>query len=228
MKPEKIKIALVDDDKLIVQLLDEYLSQREQFEIVITAINGESFIQKLHDSDILPDVVLLDLRMQGMSGLETLAALKSDFPGIRAIVVSSHYQKIFMGHMMKSGACAFLPKGVSPEQLVVAISEVSEKGFYFMKEQIEILREQVASNAPAFVPDDEISLSPREIDVLKLICQQQTSKQIADQLFISQRTVEGHKANLLLKTGAKNTAGLVVYAIKNKIVDLSDCVHLSF
>jgi DNA-binding NarL/FixJ family response regulator len=92
-----------------------------------------------------------------------------------------------------------------------------------MEEQIEVMRSQIATTAPAPVLSTEEALTDREVEILQLICKQFTAQQIADKLFITKRTVEGHKSNLLLKTSAKNTAGLVIYAIQKQIINIDDC-----
>ncbi len=124
-----------------------------------------------------------------------------------------------MGYMLKLGVNAFIPKGVSPEELLEIIEDVTKKDYFFMNDQIDELRKQLSSKIPKPKLIEEDQLSVREKEVLSLICQQKTAQEISEILFLSKRTIEGHRTNLLLKTGAKNTAGLVIYAIQNKIVD---------
>ncbi len=215
----KINIAIVDDEGLIVELLDNFFSKTDEIMVTLTAGDGEEFLQKLHEMNQLPDIVLLDLRMKQMNGIETLTILKQDFPLIKTIIMSSYYKKNLMGYMLKLGVNAFIPKGVSPEQLVEIIKDVAEKDYFFMNDQIDELRKQLSSKIPKPKLIEEEQLSDREKEVLSLICQQKTAQEISEILFLSKRTIEGHRTNLLLKTGAKNTAGLVIFAIQNKIVD---------
>ena len=121
--------------------------------------------------------------------------------------------------MLKAGVNAFLPKGVAPDVLVEAIHSTFSKGYFFLEEQIDVMRNQITTKAPKpkFTAEDE--LTRRELEILQLICQQLTNGEIAEKLFISERTVEGHRNNLFLKTKAKNVAGLVIYAVQKKIVD---------
>jgi DNA-binding NarL/FixJ family response regulator len=223
-KNSKIKLAIIDDEALLVMLLSDFFSKHEQVEVVTTATDGEQFLSNLNALENKPDVILLDLQMKGMNGLETMAVLKQDYPELKIIVVSSLYKKSFMGYMLKLGVNAFLPKGVEPQLLADAVTETYARGYFFMDEQIEVMRRQISSNVPEPALTTEESLSEREIEVLKLICQQYTAQQIADKLFITKRTVEGHKSSLLLKTSAKNTAGLVIYAVQKKIIDIDDCI----
>jgi len=170
----------------------------------------------------LPDIILLDLKMTGMDGIEVTQSLKETYPDIKVIVISSHYQKLFMGFMLKTGVSAFLPKGISPVELVDIIRTVYKQGYFFKEDQMAVLREQIPAKAPKPVLQDEELLSEREKDVLKLICQQKTAKEIGDVLFITQRTAEGHKNNLFVKTGAKNIAGLVIYAIQQGVMSVEE------
>ena len=218
----EIAVALVDDDTLIVNLLQGYLTAQGGIRVLFTASSGEEFLETLKQAEQIPDVLLLDLKMKGMTGIEVTEFLKINYPSIRIIVVSSHYNKAFMGFMLKTGVMAFVPKGISPVKLVEIIREVSIRGFYFLDEQVNIIREQISGKSPKPDVGPENSLSDRETEILKLICMQKTAKEIGDQLFITQRTVEGHKNNLFVKTGAKNVAGLVIYALQQGIISLDE------
>lgn len=222
----KIKLAIVDDESLIVELLSNFFSETNSIEVVLTANDGDEFIQKLNLNDQFPDIVLLDLRMKQLNGIETLTLLKQDFPQIKTIIMSSYYKRNLMGYMLKLGVNAFIPKGVSPEQLVEIIKAVFEKDYFFMNDQIDELRKQLSSKIPKPKLIEEQQLSSREKEVLTLICKQKTAQEISEILFLSKRTVEGHRTNLLLKTGAKNVAGLVIYAIQNKIIDPTEEIIL--
>lgn len=220
---ENISVAITDDDALIVNLLEGYLQSCEGIDVVLTAGSGEELIAGLSSPDsILPQIVLLDLKMTGMDGIEVTQYLKDKYPDINIIVISSHYQRMFMGFMLKTGVSAFLPKGISPVELVNIIHIVQKQGYYFKEDQLAIIREQIPAKAPKPQLQDEGILSEREIDVLRLICQQKTAKEIGDLLFITQRTAEGHKNNLFAKTGAKNIAGLVIYAIQQSIINIDE------
>lgn len=219
---ENITVAITDDDALIVTLLQGYLQTIEGLEVVLTANSGEELLESLAVAEALPDVLLLDLKMSGIDGIEVTQRVKDTYPEIKVIVISSHYQKLFMGFMLKTGVAAFLPKGISPVQLVDIIHTVQQQGYYFKDDQLAILREQIPAKTPRPVLQEEELLSEREIDVLKLICQQKTAKEIGEMLFITQRTAEGHKNNLFVKTGAKNIAGLVIYAIQQGIIRVDE------
>ncbi len=214
-------ITLVDDDQLIVSLLGEFLGQQEGIEILNKHTSGEEFITQLELSDQLPEILILDLKMKESSGLDILNYLHVNHQRIKVIILSSHYKPSYLGYVIKSGAAAFLPKGTSPATLLQVIKNVHQNGFHLEPNQVGEMRNQLAQS-PEPKLDDLNALSERELEVLKLIVQQKTAQEIGELLFITKRTVEGHKSNLFQKTGAKNIAGLVVYAIQNKIVEASE------
>lgn len=224
-----IALAIADDDKLIVQLVSEFLSQSPEISVVLTAFSGNDLILQLNSrtpEQGLPSVLLLDLKMEDGDGLEIIDQLTRDFPELKIIVLSSYYKPSFIGYMFRSGVHAFLPKGTDKEELLKIICEVYAKGFYYTAEQLDMLRTQVSKKSPEIKLSSKESLSEREIEVLKLICRQLSAREIADKLFLSPKTVEVHKSNLLMKTGVKNTAGLIIYAIQNGIVKAEDLVLL--
>jgi len=221
---ENIRIAITDDDALIVSLLQGFLHAQEGLEVMFAANSGNELLERLaeFDKERLPNILILDLKMEGMDGIEVTEHLKIHFPDIKIVVVSSHYQRSFMGFMLKTGVSAFLPKGISPVDLVEIIRVVYRQGYYFKEEQLSAVREQISSKSPKPALEEDDTLSEREVEILRLICQQKTSKEIADILFITPRTVDGHKSNLFIKTGAKNVAGLVIYAIQHGIIRVDE------
>jgi len=220
-----INIAIVDDDQLVVQLLTVFLEKSDDpsFNVLLTAYSGNSFIEKLRSNsyDNL-DLVLLDLRMSDGDGLFVLEQLKKLTSSIKIIVLSSYYKPAYIGQMMDLGAHAFLPKEIDKEELINTIKEVYIKGHFFRQEQLESLRAQIAPKAPKLQTDPKDTITPRELEILQLVVQQNTTKEIATKLFITTKTVEAHKSNLLSKTGAKNTAGLVMFAIQHRLINPDD------
>jgi len=221
MSESTIKLAIVDDEELIVSLLQDFLIQDQEIDISITANSGNDFLNKLKASTIKPDIVLMDMRMKDKDGIDTTIEMKKIYPEIKVISISSYYKKSFMGFMMRSGVSAFIPKSISPDALINVIHEVNKKSYYFMPEQVDIMRKQFSDKSPKpELNSQKLDLSDRENEVLKLICEENTAQEIAAKLCVSKRTIDGHRINLLAKTGAKNTAGLVMYALKNGIIDM--------
>lgn len=216
-----IRLALVDDEQLIVTLLTNFFQRHPDLTITLAAYSAEYLKQALPQQEILPHIVLLDLRMPDSTDTTLVHWLQEHYPLLKIIVVSSHYQKALTGQLFRLGVASFLPKDIHPQELLEAVRQVYQKGYYFLPEQVQIIRQQTATMPPSSTsPFEVITISTREQEVLTLLCQQKTAQEIADVLGVNRRTVEGHKNRLLSKLGAKNTAGLIVYAIKTGIVDL--------
>lgn len=220
---EKIKIALVDDDYLIVTLLKSFFNQDQSTQVVFDTTDGYQLFNYLEEKNVEPiDILLLDLKMKTIDGLEVLKKVKTFNPKLKIIVISSHYQDSSIGFMTKEGVAGFLPKGMSPFELLDIIKHVHKNGFYLNKEQMEILREQISSKVSKPHLGSNDILTEREKEIIKLLCQQKTAKEIGEHLFITQRTVEGHKNNLFSKIGVRNVAGLIVYALQKNIVAIDE------
>ena len=220
---EKIKLALVDDDYLIVTLLKSFFNQGPSTKVVYDTTDGYQLFNYLEEKNVEPiDILLLDLKMKTIDGLEVLKHVKTHHPELKVVVISSHYQDNSIGFMTKEGVSGFLPKGMSPFELLDIVKQVHKNGFYLNKDQMEILREQISSKVSKPVIDSDELLTERETEIIKLLCQQKTAKEIGEHLFITQRTVEGHKNNLFTKIGVRNVAGLIVYALQKHIVTLEE------
>lgn len=219
---QSLPIILVDDDQLVVDLLADFIDLQPDMNVQVKANGKRMLFEELERLNSIPELVLLDLKMQEHDGIDVAKSLIEWYPGVRIIVLTSHYQPSFIGFMVKIGVSAFLPKGISPVNLMDIIREVNQKGHYFQPEQMEYLRNNISSKAPMPVFDSVESLTPREVEVLRLLCFQKTAKEIGAELFITPRTVEGHKSNLFLKTGQKNIAGLVVYALQRSLISIDE------
>lgn len=216
-----IKLVLVDDEQLFIDGLQLLLGTEPDFEVLFTASDGSELMEKLNTSKQQPDIIVLDLKMKPMDGIKTTEKLREEDQDTKIVILSTYYREAFIGQMVKMGVNAFLPKNSDTNELKYALRTVAEKGLYFTEDLTQILREQVMGKritSPTF--QQPVQLTSREKEVLKLICEQYTAHEIADRLHISNRTVDGHRNNLLLKIGAKNIVGLVVYAIVNGYLDM--------
>lgn len=213
-----IKLALVNNEELFVKLLHGYLNKQPHIQCLFTALNDEEMLKKINQ-ETLPDIILLDLERKKKNSAEITRLLKANYPSLKCIVMSSYYKKSFTGYMMRAGVSAFVPKEISPECLLKVIETVNQQGFYLHEEQVDVLRSQVRSKLPKPTFSNHASFTGREKEVLELLCQQYTAKEIAEKLFVSKRTVEGHKENLFVKTGSRNLVGLVIYAINHQLVN---------
>jgi len=215
-----VRIALLDDHPMFRQGLRYILSALPYVEEVIeTATLPELLVScRLR----LPDVLLLDLQMPGMDGPEVAKLLLSEFRDLKIVVLSMLSADKFITQMMRLGARSYLPKDADQEELRRAIEDVLVTGYHFTPRISRALMRgvQQPTRQPATTRlPDLVQLTPREEEVLRLICEGRTAAEIATKLFISRRTVEGHRQKLLEKTSAPNSAGLVVYAAKHGLLD---------
>lgn len=219
-----IKIAIADDEELFRQGISFILNKEVNFDIIMQAADGADLLEQLNTCEELPEIILMDLKMPNLNGVEATKIIKKEYPDIKIIAITSYYSKPFISNMIATGAVAYLAKNTPPKEVVVAVNAVYEKGFCYNDNVMQVIQENMLNpnSKPTRSYFDMDYLTKREAEVLKLICDQKTTNEIADQLFISPRTVEGHRNNLLLKTEAKNTAGLVVFAIQHKVVVLEE------
>ena len=216
-----IKIALVDDEVLFRKGIAFLLQREANIEIVFESSNGEELISKLQENDNTPDIIIMDLKMPVLNGVEATKIIRKSFPQIKIIALTSYDSKSFIANMIQVGAVAYLIKNTTPKDLIKTINEVYTKGFYYNESVLKTIQETIVSSKNSKGSLETSFLSPREIEILQLICQQKTTTEIAEHLFLSPRTVEGHRNNLLLKTESRNIAGLVVYTIQNEIAVLT-------
>ncbi|MFD1292362.1 response regulator [Lutibacter holmesii] len=215
---KKIKLFLVDDHKMIREGLKSFLAELEDFEIVAEAENGIDCLNQLET--VKPDVVLTDLNMPEMDGLELTKNIKEKYPDIKVIALTMLGESQHIKQMLSDGAMGYLLKDCSEEELIKAIKNVYNDGTYYSPEVTNIILNNIRKIKPVTSKVvTEMPLTDREKEVLYLILKEKSNKEIAEDLFVSVRTVDAHKRNLLDKTGSKNVAGLVLYAIDRKLFD---------
>lgn len=220
-----IKIGIVEDQVLFREGLKAILKNWECFSLVFENAEGYSVIEKLEQTNNLPDVMLVDLSLpphdkKEFTGLHLTLALQQHFPNIKILILSVHDDENFIVELIKSGAHGYLVKDSDPREVYEAIHSIHAKGAYINDRTLKALQNSMTKKIKPKKVTEQISL--REEEILQLTCQQYTAEEIAQKLFISVKTVNGHRNNLLLKTGSKNVAGLVIFAIKNEIVKLPD------
>jgi two-component system, NarL family, response regulator DegU len=207
-----IRLALADDQLLFRRGLVMLLRDMSGVQVVFESANGEELLTGLRDNAI--DIVLLDLEMPVMDGMATLGRVKKEYPAVRVIILSTHEKEQHIASAMELGANGYMLKSADTNEIENAIRSVQESGYYYSDRVSHAMLHGLVKKQKVKPTFNEVDpLSEREIEVLRAICQGLTNTEIAGKLFISPRTVEGHRNNMLLKTGAKNTAGLVVYAM---------------
>ena len=210
-----IKIILVDDHSMIRQGLKAFLD-KDGFEVVAEAKNGIEALELLKSNEV--DVLVTDIMMPEMDGIELCKAATDAYPEINVLALTMMNENYNIKKMLAAGAKGYILKDCTQEELRTAIETVGQGNTYYSQEVTTIIMEGLSGQPkPKKRLVTEIPLTNRETDILHLICKEKSNQEIADELFISNRTVEAHKRNLLDKTGCKNIAGLVLYAIERKL-----------
>lgn len=218
---ETIKIILVDDEVLFRKGISFLLSKEKNIEVIFEASDGMELIEFLKGDNPKPDIIIMDLKMPLLNGIEATKIIRKDFSDIKIIALTSYDSKSFIANMIDVGAVSYLVKNATPQELFETINEVAAKGFFYSEYVLNIIQKDLISSRKMKCSFDSCFITSRELEVLQLICKQKSTIEIGEKLFISPRTVEGHRNNLLLKTESKNIAGLVVFAIQNSIVSLN-------
>lgn len=215
----KIRIFLVDDHDMFRDGVKLLLSSDNLAEVVAEARNGKEFLEKVGQVD--PDVVLMDISMPEMDGIEASRIAHEKYPQMKILALTMFGDEKYYYQMIQTGIKGFVLKSAGISELIKAITEVSKGENYFSGELLYKLIQNINSNKGAINGSSPEKLSTREIEVLKLISSGLSNEDIASQLNISLATVKTHRSALLSKTGSNNTASLIMYALKNKLIDLN-------
>jgi DNA-binding NarL/FixJ family response regulator len=220
----KINIGIVEDQILFREGIKSILNSWSNFEVMFESSDGFSVVGKLETASNLPNVLLVDLSLPPLgkkeySGLHLTKDLAEKFPTIKVLVLSVHNDEPYMAELIKNGAHGYLSKDCDPQELYRAVVNIHETGSYINSTVLKAIHDSMGKKAK-FSKSLVTFISPREEEVLKLTCQQYTAEEIAEKLFISVKTVNGHRNSLLVKTGSRNVTGLVLFAIRNQIVQL--------
>ncbi|MCT4603482.1 MAG: response regulator transcription factor [Marinifilum sp.] len=212
---EENKVIIVDDHKMFRSGLRFLLSNIPNITVIGEASNGKEFLDMAENETI--DIALMDINMPEMNGIDATRIAMEKYPNLKVIVLSMHGEEEYYDQMLDAGVKGFLLKNSDADELIAAIEAVIAGKSYFSQELLVDILDQKRLQK---LRTDAVKLSTRELEVLKLICDGFSNAEIAEQLFISHRTVDRHRANLLSKTGCKNSTSLVMYAVKNKIVEI--------
>ncbi|WP_143310841.1 response regulator transcription factor [Chitinophaga vietnamensis] len=215
-----IKVAIADDHKIFRSGVINTLIPYENISIVFEADDGLHLLQIMEKQ--LPDVILMDLKMPNMDGIEATIKVKEKYPDVKVIILTMYEDDNFIVHLVENGANAYLLKNAEPEEIYEAICTTYDKGFYFNENvNLALLKKVLHKTKQQIKPTlkNEVQLNDREQEVLKLICNEYTTQEISEQIFLSPRTVEGIRQKLLEKLNVKNSVGLVLYAFRNGIIE---------
>ncbi len=216
---KKIKLAIADDHKIFRNGLKATLEDCADFDLVLEASNGRQLLGML--VSVVPDVILMDIKMPEMDGIQTTAFVKQHYKNIKILALSMFNEDKYIVDMMKAGASGYLLKNAEPEEIIEAISTVYNKDYYFNEHlSVTLIKQLAGNNLHGAAATSLIDFNEREIEVLKLVCQEYSNQEIADKICLSVRTVEGYRARLFEKTRSKNLVGLVIFAVKTGIISV--------
>ena len=216
MRP--INIIVVDDHKIMRDGIRSMLLGRNDIKIIGEAAHGYQLLESLKEND--PDVIVLDIALPKMSGIEIAKILSKEYPRIKILVLTASTDEQTLKAAIKAGVPGFLSKDTSKEEFIEAVRVVHFGQHYFGTNISNTIHQILTNSLNENTSKKDEELSNREIEIIKLFAEGLTYKEIAESLYISARTVETHKNNILKKLGLKNTIGLVKYAIKERIIEL--------
>lgn len=212
----KIKIGIVDDHQLFLKSLATLVNTLECFEVVVEALNGKALLQKLESGANKPDILLIDLNMPVMDGVQTATAVTAGYPQIKTIALSMKDDDTSIIHMLQAGCCAYLLKDIHPNELEKALLEVNSRGYY----NADAINVNYRRLIVKVHKEQELQLSSNEKVFLQLACSDKTYKQIAAEMNLSERTIDGYRESLFQKLNVQSRVGMALEAIRRKLVSI--------
>ncbi len=211
-----IKVFIVDDHKMLIDGLKALLINEPQFKIAGESLSAEQALEEI--SSAKPDIVLTDINMPGMDGIKFTSEIKKRYPQIKVIALSMFGERATISDMLEAGVNGYILKNTGKEELVSALLKVAQGGMYFSDEVSAEMMKAISGRQKPKAEEEKINLTARETEIIQLIAQELSNAQIADKLFISERTVETHRKNIFRKTNTKTIVGLIKWAFENKII----------
>lgn len=212
---KQFSVVIVDDHTLLSQAIQAMVDTFDKFKVLYTCKNGQELVEKFSISENIPDVVLMDINMPIMNGIETTEWIQKNHSYVNVMALSVEDEDKTVLKMLKAGAVGYLLKDTEKAVLEKALIEIVENGFYHTKSVTNLLLKSISGEV-----EKEIIFKEKEINFLKLACTELTYKEIADRMNLSPKTIDGYRDTLFTKLKVKNRVGLVMYAVKNKIYTL--------
>jgi len=210
----KIRIGIVDDHQLFLRSLSLMLDDFEKYEVVVTAVNGQELQRKMKQLTDLPEIMLVDINMPVMDGVETATWLSDTYPSMKLIALSMNDADRFIVSMVKAGCCAYLLKDTHPNDFEKALAEIYERGYY--NSDVSNVNYRRLMNYER----SSVKLSAREQVFLQYACSDKTYKEIASLMFLSERTIDGYRESLFQKLNVQSRVGMALEAIRKGLVKL--------
>jgi len=208
---QKYSVVIVEDHTLLSQAIGSIVDSFDKFKVLYLCANGRELTTKFSSAKNIPDIVLMDINMPLMNGIETTQWLKENHPKVNVLALSVEDDEITIMKMLRAGAKGYLLKDVEKSILEKALLEVIKNGFYHTRNISNLLMKSIAGE------QGEIQFKEKELTFMKLACTEMTYKEIAEKMFVSPKTIDGYRDSLFEKLEIKNRIGLAMYAIKNKI-----------
>lgn len=215
-----LNIAIAEDQTLFRKGMIALLNAFKNTRVCLEATDGADMLDQLARTKDPIDVALIDINMPQINGIELMKRIRKLYPRIKNIILSYHKEEKYIHQLIKEGANAYLVKNSEPAEVEKAIHTVITKDYYFNDKVTNAMHDYIFRKKKKTLRQPQADLTSREKEILKLICEEMTSTEISKKLFISESTVNGHRNNLLLKIGCRNTSGLVLYAIKNELIEI--------
>lgn len=210
------RLLIVDDHQMLLDGIRALLHDEPNFKIVAEAHNGLRALEELQKTEV--DIVLTDISMPDMNGIELTQKIKADFPNIKVLTLSMFSEKQTIREMVDAGVSGYILKNTGKEELVGALTKIASGGIYFGDEVTNEMMRMMTDQDRAMEKKESVTLTFREREILKLIAKEYSNVQIADELFISERTVETHRKNIFRKTNTKSIVGLIKYAYEYNLI----------
>ena len=214
---KKIKLMIADDHCLFRQGLISLIEDFKDMEVIGDAENGKILIEKIKKQK--PDIVLMDLNMPIIDGMEATRYIKEKYPDIKIIILTMHDDEKFILHLIETGVNAYLLKNAEFAEVETTIKKVMKDGYFFNEHVNKIIHQGYTNRRIKPTFNTEPDFTPQELNILKLICVELTIQEISDKIHLSPRTVEGYRQKILKKTNAKNTAGIVKFAMREGLIN---------
>jgi DNA-binding NarL/FixJ family response regulator len=213
--PEEIKVLIADDHKMFIDGVKSLLRKEKNIVFVHESLNGEDAFEYLSNNQM--DLLITDISMPGISGTELTKKVKKQFPQIKVLVLTMFNDPSIISEILQAEAEGYILKNTGKQELLNAINKIMDEGTYYSNEVMNLMFAHTHQKKKAIPPQKE-ELTTRELEILKLVCEEYTTADIAEKLFISPRTVDTHRKNILEKTKSKTIVGLIKYAFENSLL----------
>lgn len=214
MSEESVKIVIADDHQMFIDGVKVLIRNEKRFEIIGEALNGERALELVEK--LSPQILITDINMPGMSGTELTKLVKQKFPETKVLVLTMYNDREIISEIFSTDAEGYILKNTGKQELITALTRLADDGTFYSHEVMSVMLSQAKKEKK--IREQTETLSPREVEIIRLITQEFSTAQIAEKLFISPRTVDTHRKNIIAKTGVRTIVGLIRFAYDNSLI----------